>query len=375
MAARLREKLRNSQRYYIIEDVTRAATRLGVNHPNILLEMLHRARAPFDRMWIEWPLDPQMEEAQRFLEYDAPARVGCFVELMSDEEPIYRLTMIGGPPRNERSSQISIPQVAVLYHLHTPIHEVRNLETGAIRIAQDIGSKTRRTLVGAAYMEHVDDGADEEEKRQRTEYCNQLTEYASWIVNPMLANWHRAVMSGKHDHRKLGMTTPGITGIVEDRNEVLTPKQGLMQGVINGVNEYSGMWRFAVATLALINAHNFIQQEGFRFGKTRTQLVSGNVIPYLDHIMVRLKLPRHVVEKKMLKSLAEASPRKRHGVAGSWREWHHRGDPDCDHAYIDVTQTRQRCTICGHAQWWVPAYQRGDARLGFVIKDTVVTRR
>jgi hypothetical protein len=123
-----------------------------------------------------------------------------------------------------------------------------------------------------------------------------------------------------------------------------------------------------------MNTQDFIaRDQHFKVGKSYT--VAGHVVPYLDHITVKLKLPRRVVEQRVARELAESLPRRRHGVPGHFAESRKKGDPNCEHAYIDVSPTHERCVLCKHSRWWVKAHERGDASLGYVIKDRLVTRR
>lgn len=371
IAFQLRDKLRNARRFYVDEDVTRAATRLGVQHPSVLMEMLRRARPPFQKIWIEWPLAAQIEEAGQDIADDAPVRTGCFVEHIGQEEPIFLVTAIGAPPANEpRSNTISVSQAAVLYHLQSPIAtaprlvEMESQLGGLAGLPQDLMA---RSLIGSAYAGRNYDDATEEEIQLRFEQCDRLSSYAAWILNPMLRKWHTNVLAtdmyGGKRFRMVG--EPGRT---------VTAIEALRSTVQTSILEHAGMWRFVIALLALINNQEYTETESYRAGKS--QLISGHVVPYLEHLLVKLKLPRRVTEERVLRDLTDAMgfATRRHEVMGHFRQSRKRGDPDCDHAYIDVTPTRCRCTICGHSIWWVDEYERGNAALGYVIKDRLVTR-
>ncbi len=362
LAVSIREKIRQSRVFYIDDEVTQAATNLGVHHPRILLEMLHRARTPFPKIWLEWSVAAQVKAANGTLADDAPERTGCFVEQMSEEESIFRITIIHIGPAGMNG--FSIVPLCIYYNLRSGITTLPSLfrqREILEAIAPDGGGANvqayvdyiRKALLGGAYQEeHPKEDEDEEEKQNRIQACDALSEHAMWIRNPMLNGIYKKIETGQLDHRY---------------------KKAFRDLTKMTIQECSGTWRQVVSLLALLNAHDFVQHEQ-KIPTQKSHLVNGRSVPYLQHVLVSLKLPRKVVENQLVRSFAESSPRRRHDVSGSWRQWRHRGDPKCEHAYIDVTPNRQRCQICGHARWWVPSYQRGDATVGYVIKDYLVER-
>src|SRR4051812_12558038 len=58
VATAMRQTLTRARRYIITPEVAEAAITLGIEHPDILLSMLPRARLPFECCWIEW--DPRI---------------------------------------------------------------------------------------------------------------------------------------------------------------------------------------------------------------------------------------------------------------------------------------------------------------------------
>lgn len=370
LAAKLKEKLRSSRRFFVDDEVTRAAVRLGLHHPNILLEMLHRARTPFEKVWLEWPVAAQVESSnlgQTVLE-GAAERTGCFIERMSDTG--FRISAIEGPGPN--TNRIGVTNLSIFYDILTPIEQAQPqlIEVGEriARLANVSFANMNRTLIGSAYHSAFDEHSDPEEQGLRRKYCDDLSKHAAWMVNPMMAGWHRDNVAGKFDHKKFVVLDYELGRSVELRGQAAFSKS-LYQTFL----EHSGIWRTVISMLALINAQTFTQQESYRYGKTRSQSVAGHIVPYLEHLVIKLKLPRKVVEERMVRMLVDSIPKRQQEILGSFRQWHKRGDPNCNHPYIDVTPTRKRCPLCGHAIWWVDDYLRGDATVGHVIKDRVVT--
>jgi hypothetical protein len=83
----IKNAMREARRFYVDEDATRSATKLGIQHPDILLSMLKRARLPFQKIWVEWDVRAQIDEAgangaSAMLYDDTPERTGCLIERM-----------------------------------------------------------------------------------------------------------------------------------------------------------------------------------------------------------------------------------------------------------------------------------------------------
>jgi hypothetical protein len=373
LAARLREKLRASRKFYVDEEVARAAMRLGVQHPNILLEMLRRARPPFETIWLDWPLRPQIEESGTPYYADAPERSACFIDRLQDDE--FRLTLMGGPPKDDpTNNQVAVNNLAIVYNVRIPIArpDLDNLQITIAGISKLSPELLKKALIGSGYNDRNNPDADTEENKYRQVYCDQLAAHAAWIINPLLANYQKDVFAGKYDGKRYTHRRRGFDDSV--RTVEASAKDALSYMYANDIMEHSGQWRFVVSLLALINAQDHVQHEDYRYGKTRSQIVGGHIVPYLEHILVKLKLPRQVVETRMVADLVDAIPRRRHEVIGHFRQSRKRGDANCAHAYFDVTPTRQRCALCNHSIWWVDEFERGDARLGYVIKDRLVTK-
>lgn len=354
LAVQVRAMLRSSRRFYIDEEVVRAASRLGVQHPKVLYEMLNRARTPFEKIWLEWPLDAQLEEAGQKSATDAPLRAGAFIERLDEAEPIYRMMQVGGPPRNIDRQYIALPALSVIYNLHTPFLTSSAESEQIQQISQMPKDFINMTLLGKAYSGTDPSDADEEEMEERQRYCDALSMHAKYIFNPLTRSYVVPALAGNADR------------------VLPTAAQDARTHIRITIRETSGQWRLIIALLALINAQDFVERSSYRYG--RNHIVRATVVPYLEHITVKLKLPRHIVQDRLVRQYVEYIPRRRHEVMGHWKQSRKRGDPNCDHAYIDVTPSRQRCALCAHSRWWVNEHERGDASIGYVTKDRLVTR-
>lgn len=368
LGSKVRAMLRGAHRFYIDDEVTAAACTLGVQHPDILMQMLPRARTPFASVWLEWSVAAQINAVGGTLYDDAPERSGVVVEQLDDNEPIFRLTSFAGPAPGERV-KCYVSSLATLYHLRTPIFNARKLSDyeEVVRMSDLPEQLVRQSFVGAGYFALREDDADEAELHQRMQHCDALTRHAAYIFNPLTSSFHRDVIAGRYDDKVID------AGWGDQREWQPAPK-AVQSQVRNAILEGAGTWRLVMSLLALMNAQDFVERDRpFKFGKSYT--VGRHVLPYLDHITVKLKLPRHIVVQRMARELAESLPRRRHGVPGHFAQSRKKGDPNCEHAYIDVSPTHERCVLCNHSRWWVKSHERGDASVGYVLKDRLVTRR
>jgi len=355
IGAALKDRLRNSRRFYVDEEVTRAATRLGVQHPEILMQMLRRARLPFGRVWVEWDNRAQAEESG-IVDETAPDRFGVLVERLDEQEPLYRMTPVGlitGETRGAGQA-VGVSPISVVYHLDHPVAGLP-LTADQRQIAEiaDLPEDyVRKTLIGSAYVGQVSDRNDQEEVQHRIALCDTLAAHATNVLTPFMAPLIRRTLAGD------GRINRDVLQRIM-RTEVI---------------ENSGTWRFVISLFALINARDYVESEQtYRAGKSR--MVGGNIVPFLDHWLVSLKLPRKIVEARIIRQMTEAIPRRRHEVIGHWKHSRKHGDPNCEHAYVSETPTRERCAICGAARWWVNEFERGDASIGYIIKDRLVESR
>jgi len=359
IGAALKAQMFGSRRFYVDEEVTRAATKLGVQHPDILMSMLQRARLPFEKVWVEWDNHAQTTEAGGILADDAQKRVGCLIEKLQGDEPLYKLTVIGQPTEDgEKSNRIVVSPLSIVYHLSKPLISAHTQgdQKKIAEISNLPAEYVRKTLIGGAYMEKGLTSTTPveiiEEIEHRRNLCDNLSNYATWVFSSHMVPIVKSIESGSRIYNK---------------NE-------LSKIIKNEVIEESGTWRFIVSLFALINARDYVDSEiSHRQGHNR--MVSGKIVPYLDHWLVRLKLPRKIVHTRLVREFAEAIPRRRHEVIGHWKQ-NSKGLPDCEHIYVDETPKRQVCIAenCGHKRWWVNNFMRGDASIGIIIKDRLVTK-
>lgn len=367
-AERIRSDLTRARKYVVDDDVAAAASVLGVQHPEVVLSMLSRARLAFPAMWIEWDQRAVMRAAGQDPATDAPARTGVLVEQMhaEGEVPLYRMSEVG-------FDRTCDPPVAVcnatgvLYSTEQPIAQ-RDLSFHVQRseIARVSGLTKETldvTLLGSTYsaaaeertrqlseadLELMDEGM-REKVELRLERCRQLMSHAAHVWSPYWPSYD--AIAGSRDPQ-------------------------VVQAVVrNSVLEFSGSWRFIVTVLALIQARDYTSAEQAPPNPARRRFVGNKVVPYLQHFRVSLKLPRQVVLRRMVRQQRSSLPLPRMEIEGHWKNRHGRGDPSCDHVFTQARRTVYRCALCSWERWWQPSFLKGSAEIGFVTKDRVVIRR
>ena len=133
------------------------------------------------------------------------------------------------------------------------------------------------------------------------------------------------------------------------------------------LRETAGAWRFLISLLAVRNQTEFVYAKEQTVKKTR--MVHGRPLPYLNFSLITTDAPHHVVVKHVQKRMTHNITMRHHGVSGHYRHSHIKGDPNCDHAYVFETKTREVCVCCGAKRWWVSDYTRGDATVGVTVAD------
>jgi hypothetical protein len=362
LASHLNGMMRSARRYFLDEEVTEAASLLGVNHPELLVEMLRRARAPFAKLWLEWPSAAQMRAIGRERPDDAPERCGVYIERLDETRPLYRLTGVGAVTHPLPTGAVAESPISVIYNLDDPTG--LPVPLGEVRLISETTGyseeELRRFLVGNSYYGKAEGTApvalDEAERRTRAKQCEVLTSHAMVAFTPASGRVYRDVLTGRNPF----YNRPAY-------------RSAVVQLMTEALHEQTGMWRFALSALALINARDYTTSDApFKSGKNRW--IGGKVVPYLEHRLVSLKLPRKIVVRRVTKSLGESLPRRRHEVTGHFKSSHKRGDPNCQHVYVNETETRELCVLCDHIRWWVNEFERGDASLGYVTKDRLVQK-
>lgn len=109
---------------------------------------------------------------------------------------------------------------------------------------------------------------------------------------------------------------------------------------------------------------------------SRGQMMKGgNYRRFVDHSVIRLVVPAHRSLRTLATRALIAMHRRAHEVRGHWRnDWRHPRTPGCDHDWINHNEHALKCRHCSGRRLWIPAHQRGNDRIGFVLHDYSVER-
>ena len=154
VGAQIRAGLIGAKRYMITEDVVRAATRLGVQHPDILAAMLTRARLPFPKVWVEWDQRAAIDELGQQIDENSPPLSGALIEDIAgpNEPPLYRASEMSLLSDETRLLQVN--PTAFIYSLDRPVLQRMPLYQERSEISRISGFSKEvldRCLLGAAY--------------------------------------------------------------------------------------------------------------------------------------------------------------------------------------------------------------------------------
>ncbi len=356
---KLRAALQRTRKYVVTDDAAAAAAVLGVQHPDVLLAMLHRARLPFPSVWIEWDQRVVLDAIGQPPEERAPPRTGVLVDQLhaEGEVPLYRMQEIG-MDWDETPTVALANATAVVYS--TEVHVAlaapwAMAERSAIARLSGLDKPTLDlTLIGSAYsMRRTvfpnDEREATDETEQRLQQCTSLMTYASHVWSEYWPSYRELL-----DY----------------------PDAGMVENVVRrSVVEFSGTWRMVIALIALIQARDYTTYAPGAPNAARRRFVGNRMVPYLQHLRVELALPREVVLRRVVRGMSGDLRLPRMEVEGHWKNRHGVGDPKCDHVWTHARRTVYRCPLCGWERWFQPSFSRGDAEVGFVTKDRVVVRR
>ena len=140
----------------------------------------------------------------------------------------------------------------------------------------------------------------------------------------------------------------------------------------NAFDAYVGSGRVLVAAMLLLQLRDKIGVMAGR--KTPAKYwYKGKQRPYMSAHTVTISLP----EKKVIQRLREVAHHeggwhnRRHSVRGHWRQNGKTGNALCGHRWEnrDGNPDKQTCSICGRKRAFLKEFERGDASLGYVVKQ------
>lgn len=333
----LRMKLRRAERIVLEDDFVRQVVQVsapdGKINTDLVWKAMRLARAPFQTTWVEWDARASMAEQialgtlAEVPGNTRPPRLGYLIEA-SEDGARWKFQEFCAPPPDHswadapgpaliRGALSTEPLQGSHPHLRrTPSGVRMNVNSVRNREVILLGASASTTAVVAE-----EDG----------------TEIAAWEPLNQVAL----------DLDELGF------GMIFDFQIGHHDEKTMIDGLANDVRELGGSLRFIVFALALINTASITYDH--QPAASGRNIGGGRSVPYMDHRTVRIQVPSgtRYVTRYLMTTLVQAH-RRAHQVRGHWRAAHvRRGKPI----------SRQ----------WVIPHVRGDASLGWVNQDHVVT--
>jgi hypothetical protein len=327
----LRMRLRRAERIVLEDDFVRNVVNISapegrVSHP-LVEKAMRLARAPFTTTWIEWDARASMAEQVALGTLaevpgnTRPEKLGYLIE-SSDDGSRWKFQEFCGPPPDKSWADSASPALVRGGLSTEPLHAAHpHLRRTPSGVRVDVNSPLNRAtiLLGAA------------------------STMISWEpLNQVALDL---------DELGFGMIFDITSQVGGSRSS--EANSDMIRGIENDVRELGGSLRFIVFALALINTASIAYDH--QPAAPGRNIGGGRSVPYLDHRTVRIQVPsgtRHVT--RYLTTTLVAAHRRAHQVRGHWRAAHvWRGKP--------------------RPRRWIEPHVRGDASLGWVNQDHVVT--
>ncbi len=361
----LRNMVRNSDKFYADEEVTRAATRLGIDHPESLIKLLKNILLPNKTVWIEWFCRISVEEANGKSYPDAQEKSGCFIQEISENE--YLITTVGVV--NDKTGVTSSP---ISFLFRTDSLADNHPDT---KILSNLTNFSEETLsqfpVGTAYSKLRN------KVSSKVEHLKNLSSESNFekiqtIIEIDAANLQQRKVEEFMKHCTIIITPFARKSLLEEN------KKSLSKLLINDIQETAGTFYFMVSLLSLMNSPEFVNSTPSKRDSKKPILVGGKIIPYMEHKIVKLIVPKQVAINGISKpgSYENQEPvRRQHEVMPFWCTSHKNDHLKCDHEFEFRTASKQVCKLCGTKKWKVKKHLRGDPNLGIITKDRILSMK
>lgn len=323
------EPLRQAQPVVATDALVRSCVHLAHDYPEAIVHGFDRLRLPFPVTWVEWDHHTYLTmqnttEASDSLD-QLPRRVGVLLREMKKGDG-WQLTWVRD--RIGQNLDFHIGGVGVVVSLNEPFH-----------VASDPGVEVPY-FFGYAY-------------NGRADLFRKLCPHLGFIETCTMTSLRkRGVLKGT------------------DVNTLMASE----------IREQSGGWLFVAALLTALHSQDRIVTTGVPKPVGR-RLINRRSVPYYSHRVVTIALPKRQrlssPEADWAREVAVIMRRRRHAVMGHWCREQGTGDYRCMHAWEPAPKPRhgEVCSRCGWHRWWREACERGDASIGYVRRETLLTTR
>ena len=151
------------------------------------------------------------------------------------------------------------------------------------------------------------------------------------------------------------------------RSAIEKAKTAKAQWLHDAVLNHAGILRRVWALLATIDDIPVLKKD---VSVMRGFVAKGRYRRFLCHSTITLHIPEKRELQKLARQLIAIARRRAHEVRGHWRnDWRNPGSRLCKHEW----QVDQTCALCHAHRIWIHEHQRGDASLGLVVHDYLVS--
>jgi len=188
-----------------------------------------------------------------------------------------------------------------------------------------------------------------------------------WTVDDLQPPWPSTFALGGTSDAALatGILSYNSPGVTIARSPLLTYVSNEVTKEL--VREWVGVLRRCWALLATLND---IPMTIGEVRQTKGFLGRGQIRKFLSHKTLTLSIPGKQDTRVLARKLVALARRRAHEVRGHWRaDWRFPGAAGCEHEW----NVEHHCVRCGARRMWIHEHQRGDAALGFVNHDYVVS--
>ena len=360
LGIKMRNEILLAKRYHLGSEITKAATLLSYNVDDQVKDIVEKARVPFESIWIEFPTKDKLHVFGLEIDENTPKFSGVLLKRINNSATHFTITPVSTSVFKEHKG----------YFVDwCPISVEVNVEH---KIDDDYRSKQMqlfkpsilKLIEGKAVLKDIEED----------EFVNSLMKATLLGGKTELTNMddlsNVVVLADYATHR----LTPYYGSIYYESiniNDIKTEySNGINQPLFEALgkipNQQSGLFRFVISVLAILNDKEYIKVESIKPGKSRPgENNKPKLQPVYDFVTMTAPHNVFIMEKQKLSEVKREC--MRHEVTGTWVNYHRTGKDDCEHSFanLDISGNKKICMLCGRKKTWRREHERGNIELGF----------
>lgn len=364
--------------FRLSDDFVRLAAETSMTSPETVANSLTCARAPYDRIWIEFSESARLQSLAGYVSPEAASRIGYFIERVPGTDTQFRATAFWNHlsnadatkhPRAERLLNATDVYMSPLSFQWTtdgspivgggsassllwrplgigPINDTSELQSSGWgeNLASLIESGVPLLpimLLGRGWVDQNHRRGVQQSAKSRLALDRLYTSIHACLGPGWFAN--------------LGSMTP-------DQLKAYGKASLIMRAAIG----FEGDARFVMSVLSLLQS-KWIESKLTR-PSSGVRLIHTHRAKWLDVHDCYITAPKERIVRAYDGFVKSAAARRRHEVMGHFCERRGTGSRSCLHAYEKAATGIEVCGHCGHTRWWRNPHFRGDESVGVVSK-------